>query len=687
VKSGFDIATLLIQIATILALSRLMGVIFGRLRQPQVIGEMLAGIMLGPTLLGWVAPDVFQALFPEQTLQFLDSLAQVGVVLFLFLVGLEFDPSIVRQRGRSASFISASSILVPLGMGIGLTYLISGYFDAEHRVNLLPSALFMGAAISVTAFPVLARILAERNLQRTPLGALALTAAAVNDVLAWVMLAVVVAIAGNGEQSHGPLTKLLMTCVYLAVMLLVLRPFLRRAQRMFDANGRLNHAIVAIVFLVLLISAASTEKIGVHALFGAFVAGFIMPKGTEFVKAMNERLEDFTIVFLLPIFFAYAGLRTDLTGIFHLDQIGATLLIIVVACLGKIGGAGGAALLCGQSRRDALALGVLMNTRGLMELIILTVGLELGVINTAIYGMMVMMALVTTGMTAPLLALIHRGGVPDAERPEQDDKIYSVLIPVSRPESGGPLIEVASYLAGDPKQRRLVALHLDRLSGADLYRGIGGGLSHPADSESLAPLLEEAESRGIGVEPQSYFSRDIPTDIARVARSINSDLVLIGHHTPVFGSALLGGVVHRVMTGADCDVAVLVERDFITPKRLLVPFLNSAHDRLALELAGRIAKTTGAQITIVHVSRRTAGETIEKTFADPTLSASVRVKIVDADSPVDAVLAESASHDLTIIGVAEEWGLESSLLGLRAERVADECTTSLLIVRRYLSEE
>jgi nucleotide-binding universal stress UspA family protein len=163
--------------------------------------------------------------------------------------------------------------------------------------------------------------------------------------------------------------------------------------------------------------------------------------------------------------------------------------------------------------------------------------------------------------------------------------------------------------------------------------------------------------------------------------------VLIGHHTPVFGSALLGGVVHRVMTGADCDVAVLVERDFITPKRLLVPFLNSAHDRLALELAGRIAKTTGAQITIVHVSRRTAGETIEKTFADPTLSASVRVKIVDADSPVDAVLAESASHDLTIIGVAEEWGLESSLLGLRAERVADECTTSLLIVRRYLSEE
>jgi nucleotide-binding universal stress UspA family protein len=322
-----------------------------------------------------------------------------------------------------------------------------------------------------------------------------------------------------------------------------------------------------------------------------------------------------------------------------------------------------------------------------MELIILTVGLELGVINTDIYGMMVVMALATTAMTAPLLSLVRRGGVPDAERPAQDDKIFSVLIPVSRPESGGPLIEVASYLAGEPNHRRLVALHLDRLSGADLYRGVGGGLSHPASAESLAPLLEEAEERGIVVEPQSYFSRDIASDISRVARSINSDLVLIGHHTPVFSSALLGGVVHRVMTGADCDVAVLIERNFTTPKRLLVPFLNSTHDRLALELAGKIAKATGAQVTIIHVATRPGSTPVDRVFEDPTQTAAVQVKVVTDDSPTDAVLAESAHHDLTIIGVAEEWGLESSLLGFRAERVASECPSSLLIVRRYQPQD
>ncbi len=687
---GFDLFTLLLQIASILAVSRIMGMVFARLRQPQVIGEMLAGIMLGPSLLGWVSPATYSQLFPLDTIQYLDALAQVGVVLFLFLVGLEFDPNSVRQRGRSAIVISASSILVPLGMGMGLTYLIRDLFDESHRANLLPSALFMGAAISVTAFPVLARILAERNLQRTPLGAIALTAAAINDVMAWVMLAVVVALSGGGGETTEPLVKLGWVAVYVAAMLLVIRPLLKRIERIYNATGRLSHTVVSLIFLVLLISSAATDKIGIHALFGAFVAGFIMPKGTEFVRSLNARLEDFTIVFLLPIFFAYAGLKTDLTGVIATDRVGYTLLIIVVACAGKIIGTGGAALLCGQNRRDALALGVLMNTRGLMELIILTVGLQLQVINSTIYGMMVVMALVTTGMTAPLLAWINRGGVPDAERPDQDDKIFSVLIPVSRPESGGTLLEIASYVSGnDPRHSRLVAVHLDRMSGADLYGGVHTGLAHPGTLESLAPLMEESVRRGIKVEPLSYFSRDIASDIARVARSINSDLVLIGPHTPVFAKALLGGVVHRVMTGTDCNVGVFIDRGFSTPKRILVPFLNSTHDRLAIDLAGRIARTTGAQITIVHVSGNSnldsSKQMVERTYDDPTQTKSIEIKIVHDHSPADAVLAEAPQHDLIVIGVSEEWGLESTLLGLKAERIANESPTSLLIVRRYIT--
>lgn len=688
-KDSALLATLLLQIAAIIALSRVMGVLFARMRQPQVIGEMLAGIMLGPSILGLLWPDGYAGLFPPETVRYLNVLAQVGIVLFLFLVGLEFDPSMVRHRGKTAAIVSTSSVVVPLAMGIALAYLIHDVFGPAQQANMLPSALFLGAAISVTAFPVLARIIAERNLQRTTLGALAITSAAVNDVLAWVMLAIVVAVVDQNGTAPSPLFKLLVTGAYLLAMLLVIRPLLKQLQRLFDAQGKLTHTVAALVFLTILLSAAATERIGVHALFGAFVAGLVMPKGSTFVRSLTERLEDFTIVFLLPIFFAYAGLRADLTSVFSGQYVGYTLLIIGVACLGKIGGAAGAARLCGVPGRDALGLGILMNTRGLMELIILTVGLQLEVINTTVYGMMVVMALVTTAMTAPLLALIRRGGVPDAQRPQQDDKIFTVLLPVARPETGGPLLELSSYVANTAPKHRIVALHLDRMSGAHLYRGTHADVLLPSAAESLAPLMDEAKGRGIAVEPQSYFSRDVPSDIARVSRFINSDLILIGHHTPVFGGALLGGVVHRVMTGADCDLGVFVERDFSAPKRILVPFLNSLHDKLALDLAGRIARSTGAAITIIHVTHpdhdSIARQVVDKTFNDPTQKQAVHVKIIHSDDPEDVVLQEVPGHDLVVIGVAEEWGLESSLLGLRAERIAAECPTSLLIVRKFVA--
>ncbi len=695
-KDPHVLATLLVQIAAILALSRGMGLLFARLRQPQVIGEMLAGIMLGPSLLGWVWPDAFGALFPigsingqsRPSTEYLFIVAQVGVVLFLFLVGLEFDPSMVRRRGRAAVTVSAASIVLPFAAGFGLTYAIAPVFDAVQQANLFASALFMGAAVSVTAFPVLARILAERNLQRTPVGMLAITAAAINDVVAWVMLAVVVAVAhGSGSSGFVPVRALVLIGVYLVVMLLVVRPLLERLQKLYDAQGRLSHSVVAVIFLCMLGSAFATEVLGIHALFGAFVAGFVMPKGTRFVRAVTERMEDLTIVFLLPIFFAYAGLQTDLRGILSPQYALVTLLIIVVACAGKVLGTGGAAMLCGQKWREALTLGALMNTRGLMELIILTVGLQLGVINDRVYGMMVVMALVTTAMTAPLLHLLQRGGVPDAARPATDDRVFSVLIPVARPESGGPLLGLAAWITGGEAKRRVVALTLDRMSGADLYGGVSGPIEHLRPAEALEPLLLQARERNLSVEPMSYFSRDVPSDIARVARVVNSDLVLIGHHQPVFGRALLGGIVHRVLTTADCDVAVYVERGMQKPTRILVPFMNSSHDRLALDIAGKIAKSTGASISIIHVSQQPADVThpvVERAFKDPTQKQAVTIKIVPGDSPAEAILAEISDHDLVVIGVAEEWGLESSLLGMRPERIAQECPASMLIVRKYL---
>ena len=677
-------AILLVQIAAILALSRAMGLLFAKFRQPQVIGEILSGLMLGPTLFGWVWPGGYHWLFENAAaLNTLNMIAQIGVVLFLFLVGLEFDPQIVRERGRTAAAISVSGILVPFVLGVAITYPLKRLFDPSMQADLLPSALFMGAAMSVTAFPVLARIVTERNLQRTEEGGLAIAAAAIDDVLAWSMLAVVVAFAPNSGGASSPIWVLLLAVLYVAFMWLVVRPFLTRVQAVFLRQDDVTPGILAVLLLTLLLSSFATELVGVHALFGAFVAGFVMPKNAKFVHAITTRLEVFAVVFLLPTFFAYAGIKADLTHFFRLDMLGYTALIIVIACAGKLGGAALAAMAMGLSRRKSLTLGVLMNTRGLMELIILTIGLQLGVINQKVYGMMVVMALATTAMAAPLIHYL----LPRIPKTRQD-KIFSVLIPVAKPESGGLLMEMAAYLTdGDTQHRRLCALHLQRPTEAEAFRSFTNAALTPAQIEELEPLLAAAVQRSLTVEPMAFFSRDIPADISRVVRQQNIDLVLMGYHKPVWGRAILGGMVHRVLTSTDCDVAVFVDRKFDRPTRILVPFMGSSHDRLAVDIAGRIGKSTGAAITIIHVTspEKVAADhpTIERAFDDPTQKQAVNIKVVPADSPAVAVLDEVQDHDLVVIGVAEEWGLESSLLGIRAERIAADCPASMLIVRRY----
>jgi Kef-type K+ transport system membrane component KefB/nucleotide-binding universal stress UspA family protein len=683
-KDAHLLPILLAQIAVILAVARLMGMAAAKLRQPQVIGEIIAGILLGPTLLGYVWPHGYAMLFPKENMQILNMVAQLGVIVFLFLVGLEFDPKVIERRGKAAVAISISGVVVPFALGYFATFFLLHLFDEAHRANPLPTALFMGAAMSVTAFPVLARIVAERNLAKTDEGGMAIAAAAVDDVLAWTMLAVVVAFVPGAGDGAGPLIRIGLAIVYVFIMLLVVRPFLRRIELFFDRSGRLSANVVAVLLFVLLCSALSTELIGVHALFGAFVAGFIMPKGSKFVHAVTEKLESFAIVFLLPAFFAYAGLKANLLGILQWEMIGYTLLIIAIACIGKLGGGILASRAVGMTWHQGLTVGVLMNTRGLMELIILTVGLQLGVLNTQVYGMMVVMALVTTGMAGPLLQILLPRRPVERVAP---DKVFTVLIPVARPDSGGPLLQMAALLTRGEPQSHTIALHLTSPRETELYRTFAADVLTPANLDELRPLLAEAESREITVEPMSFYSRDIPADIARVVRQQNVDLVLMGYHAPVFTRALLGGVVHRVLTGTDCDVGIFIDRDFTAPQRVLVPFMGSAHDRLALELAGKIGKTLGSQITVIHVTQDKIDQphdTIERAFADPTQKGAVTIKVVQSDSPTEAVLGEVAGHDLVVIGVTEEWGLESSMLGMRPERIAQECPTSMLIVRRFV---
>ena len=591
--NGHDmILLLLVQVGLVLTVSRVIGLLFARLNQPQVVGEMLAGIMLGPSLLGWVFPVASAAIFPRSGGVYLNTLSQVGVICFLFLVGLELDPRLIRNRGHAAVVISHVSIVAPFLLGCTLALgLYTQLFNHTPGMQFRSVALFMGAAMSITAFPVLARILTERNLHKTKVGAVAITCAAVDDVTAWCMLAVIIGIAKASAQENGLTAGLytaLWAAIYVLVMFLIVRPFLRQLQQLYDRRQRLSQTMVGFIFVMVLASAYVTERIGIHALFGAFLLGAVMPKGTAFVRTLTEKLEDFTVVFLLPLFFAYSGLQTKI-GVLNTPAMwGFCGLIIVTACAGKFGGSALAARAVGLPWREAGAIGILMNTRGLMELVILNVGRELGVITEAVFAMMVLMALVTTALTTPILAWVYPRKLMEAEQTVDITAGYKVLIPVAMPASGPRLVRLADALAGDDQERQVMALYLRRPVDQDRFR-MAAMVDESADHlPALQPLLTEAARHGTAVTTISFVSRDVPSDIARTARMRSADLILMGFHNPVYTASILGGTVHRVLTGSDTDVAIYVDRrayhvndpaadaaDAAPPRTILVPYLGS----------------------------------------------------------------------------------------------------------------
>jgi len=691
------ILLLVVQSGLILALSRIMGFLFVRFRQPQVMGEMLAGIMLGPSLFGLLFPHAFKHVFPEQSIQYLNALSQIGVIFFLFLIGLELDPKMLRNRGRAALVISHASIMAPFFAGAVLAlFLYPNLFNNSPAMRFSSVALFMGAAMSITAFPVLARILTERNLHKTQIGAIAITCAAIDDVTAWCLLAFVIAIARATGWAPGLITAL-KALIYIATMFFAVRPFLVRLELIFERRGGLSQNLLAIIFLLVLASSFVTEWIGIHALFGAFVMGAIMPKGTRFVRTLTEKLQDYTVVFLLPIFFAYTGLRTQIGLLDHGSLWVYTGFIILAASAGKFGGSTLAARLTGLSWRDASAIGILMNTRGLMELVILNIGRDLGVITDAVFAMMVIMAIVTTALTTPILQLVHPRVTAEADettaREKADRRPFTVLIPISLPASGAALAAMASFLSPAIEAgRRIIALHLQRLVDRDPY-SVRMSEAPAERTDALEPVLSASRELQIPAEPIAFVSRDIPSDIARIARLRSADLILMGFHKPVFGQAILGGTVHRVMTASDNDVAVFVDRGMNSQiKTVLVPYLGGKHDLLALELAGRIARNAGATLTVLHIVPPNRSEsdavlhvrsTVDRTFSDPSQPTPMHFKIIEDASPVDAVIQAAGQHDLLVIGVEEQWGMQSQLFGFRPERIAREATTSLLIVRKY----
>ena len=402
-----EITLLLIQIIVILLTARIIGWAFRKIHQPQVIGEMMAGILLGPSLLGWVAPNVSGLLFPTSSLPYLSVLSQIGLLIFMFLVGLELNPKLLRKRSHTAVLTSHASILIPFLLGTVLALYLYPRLSTES-VPFTHFALFLGTAMSITAFPVLARILTERRLLRTPLGGVAIACAAVDDVTAWSILAGVVLLVRATGGGHLLWLTIFGSLVYIAVMLSFGRKALRHLETRYRLRGEVSKDMIAIILLVVVASSLATELLGIHALFGAFLVGTIMPKDSSFVRILTEKLEDVTVVLLLPLFFSFTGLRTSMGLVSGSEMWFYCVLIIAVAVVGKFGGASIAARVSGMKWSEASALGVLMNTRGLVELVVLNIGLDIGVISPALFAMMVIMALTTTFMTTPLLDLIYR---------------------------------------------------------------------------------------------------------------------------------------------------------------------------------------------------------------------------------------------------------------------------------------
>lgn len=406
--------TLIMQIAVIIIAARVVGRLFRAVGQPQVVGEMVAGLLLGPSVFGALSPDLFQRVFPAESLGYLSALSQIGLLLFMFMIGLELDTQLLRGRTRAAMFTSQAGIAIPFVMGLVLARELHGSF-APAGVGLLAFSLFMGIAMSITAFPVLARILREKALLGTRLGVATLAAAAVDDVMAWTGLAIIIMVVRSGSAMVSPAVMLGGTVVYVAFMFMVMRPLLRRLSKRWNETA--SQDAIAVLLVLALLSAWITEALGIHALFGAFLAGAIVPAHLPVVHQTIRKLEDLTVVFLVPLFFAFAGLRTSLALASGAATWGYALLIIAVAIAGKLGGCGLAARLSGMSWREATALGVLMNTRGLMELVVLNIGLDIGVIGPEIYAMMVVMAIVTTFLTTPLLSVLGVVARPGATPP------------------------------------------------------------------------------------------------------------------------------------------------------------------------------------------------------------------------------------------------------------------------------
>jgi Kef-type K+ transport system membrane component KefB len=619
------LAILLLQIVTIILVARLFSWGCRKIGQPAVIGEIAAGIVLGPSLIGMYFPEFSTFLFPEQSLGNLGLLSQIGLVLFMFVIGMELDLKVLQKQAHEAVVISHASIIIPFALGVGLAYFIYQSF-APQGVPFVSFALFLGIAMSITAFPVLARIVQERGIHKTKLGTVVLTCAAADDITAWSLLAVVIAIVKAGSFVSA-LPTIIMAVAYVFVLLKVVRPFLKRIGDLHASHENLSKPVVAIFFLVLILSAYTTEIIGIHALFGAFMAGTIMPDNQKFKKVFIEKVEDVALVLLLPLFFVFTGLRTQI-GLLNDPYLWKVCgLVILVAVTGKFVGSALAAKYIGQNWRDSLTIGALMNTRGLVELVALNIGYDLGIMTPEIFAMLVIMALVTTFMTAPSLHLIDKifkKKETSALKEIEEMNKYRILISFGKPEMGRTLLRLAHGMIRSKNGNSLVtALHLSPNNLFNTYK------IEEYEKEGFAPVLSESKKLGQPIETLYKVSEDIETNIAETANNGNYNLLLMGIGHSIYKGSLLGNLLEypanilnperlldkmtgreklfgnspfaettrQILAKSKVPMGILVDSNLQNIEKIFLPIF-SKEDGFLIEYGRQFITSSSAQITV-----------------------------------------------------------------------------------------
>jgi len=633
------LAILLAQIVTIIFVARLFGWVCKKIGQPTVIGEIAAGIILGPSLIGMYFPDFYAALFPPQSFGNLQFLSQIGLILFMFVVGMELDLNVLKNKAHEAVVISHASIILPFTLGIGLAYFTYKSF-APEGISFLSFGLFLGIAMSITAFPVLARIVQERGIHKTRIGTMVITCAAADDITAWCMLAAVIAIvkAGSFESS---LYIIALSAVYVLVMIYIVKPFLKRIGDLHTSREKISKPIVAIFFITLILSAYLTEVIGIHALFGAFMAGAIMPDNLKFRSIFIEKVEDVSLVLLLPLFFVFTGLRTQIGLLNDVYLWQVTGFIILVAVVGKFVGSALASRIVGQNWKDSLTIGALMNTRGLMELVVLNIGYDLGVLTPEIFAMMVIMALVTTFMTGPALDLINKifptKSTPIPEEINSMSK-YKVLVSFVNPERGKSLLRLANgFVKKLNSNASVTTMHLSPSNELHHYN------MDEYEKESFAPIIEESEHLNQKITTLFKASNDISTDITELANKGDYDLLLVDIGQSIFEGTLLGKVLgyttrivnpdrlldkftgkeklfenspfdeetRQIITKSKVPVGILIEKDLTTIEHIFLP-LFSQEDSILMTYAQKLIRNNNCQVTVLDASGEIKKNTVIK---------------------------------------------------------------------------